>query len=202
MNLDDEPLDYEFSLTPNRLSGWEAYVTSFRGTARGWDDDSDEERVVGQIRGQRIELKSARVDGVDRAELLESISPEIADFAAGMLDRDGRCPVLLSTDGLESEAGLCDCLLYIESIEIEADLRGQRVGTGLLRRCAEVLEIYHCLIGLKAFPISNEIGSGRSVEEIERVKHFYERLGFLHGKGEFMVKNAATCKPAARPGGD
>jgi len=202
MQLEDDSLEYEFSLTPNRLSGWEAYVTSFRGSARGWDDELDQDREVGQIRGQRVELAAARTDGVDRAELLESISPEIADFAVAMLDREGRCPLLISTQGLESVAGQCDCLLYVESIEVEADLRGQQVGTGLLRRCAEVLEIYHCLIGLKAFPISNTIGSGRSEEEIVRVKHFYERLGFAHGGGEFMVKNAATCKSAVRPRSD
>ena len=199
MNLDDEPLDYEFSLTPNRQSGWEAYVTSFRGTARGWDDDEGEDRVVGRIRGQRIELTAARADGVDRAELLESISPEIADFADSMLDGDGHCPSCVPTKGLDSEPGLCDCLVYVESIEVEPDLRGHQVGTGLLRRCAEILEIGHCLIGLKAFPISNEVGSRRSTGEIERVKHFYERLGFSFGHGEFMVKNAALCKSAVRP---
>ena len=202
MKLEDDALDYEFSLTPNRLSGREAYVTSFRGVARGWDDDSDEEREVGRIRGQRIELVMAKKDGVDRAELLESISPEVADFAVSMLDGDGYCPHVLSTVGLESEAGYCDCLVYIESIEIDADARGQQIGTGLLRRCAEVLEIYHCLIGLKAFPISNSPGQGRTEEEIARVKHFYERLGFAHGNNEFMVKNAATCKSALRPGPD
>ena len=195
----DEPLDYEFSLSPNRLSGAESYVTTFRGTARGWDDDLGDERQAGSIRGQRIDLAAARHDGVDRVELLESISPEIADFATKMLDGDGHCPLGMQLDGMDTVAGLCDCLVYIESIEVEQELRGQHVGTELIRRCAELLDIHRCLIGLKAFPISNEPGSGRSDAEIERVKHFYERLGFAHGVGEFMVKNAALCKSTAKP---
>ena len=195
----DEPLDYQFSLSPNRLSGAESYVTSFTGVARGWDDDAGDERPVGSIRGQRIDLAAAREDGIDRVALLESISPEIADFAAQMLDGDGHCPAGIQLHGMATEGGWCDCLVYIEAIEVEQELRGQHVGTGLLRRCAELLDIHRCLLGLKAFPISNAPGSGRSNAEIQRVKHFYERLGFSRGAGEFMVKNAALCKSTARP---
>jgi len=195
----DDPLEYEFSLSPNRLSGADSYVTSFKGSARGWDDEAGEERQAGSIRGQRIDLAAARGDGIDRVELLESISPEIADFAAQMLDGDGHCPAGIPLEGLSTQGGLCDCLVYIESIEVEQELRGQQVGTELIRRCAELLDIHRCLIGLKAFPISNQPGVGRSDAEIQRVKHFYERLGFAHGAGEFMVKNAALCKSTARP---
>lgn len=194
-----EPLEYEFSLSPNRLSGAERYVTAFKGTARGWDDEAGEERQAGSIRGQRIDLATARADGVERGELLESISPEIADFAAQMLDGDGHCPAGIQLEGMSVEGGLCDCLVYIESIAVQQELRGQHIGTELIRRCAEVLDIHRCLIGLKAFPISNQPGTGRSDAEIRRVKHFYERLGFSHGAGEFMVKNAAFCKSTAKP---
>jgi len=202
MSSIDEPLEYEFSLSPNRLSGAESYVTAFKGAARGWDDELGDERTVGSIRGQRIDLAAARKDGLDRVELLESISPEIADFAAQVLSGDGHCPVGMRLEGMDTERGLCDCLVYIESIEVEQELRGQHVGTELIRRCAELLDIHRCLIGLKAFPISNEIGSGRSDAEIQRVKHFYERLGFAHVAGEFMVKNAALCKSTVRPPAD
>lgn len=197
MTAIEEPLQYEFSLTPSQLSGWQDYVIIFRGIARVWDNNLDEERDVGIIQGQKINLAAARFDGVDRAALLESITPEILEFSNAVLDKDGRCPSQLPVRSRDS-SGRCPCLVYIEAIEVEADLRGNDIGTGLLERFAEVAEIDNCLIGLKAFPLSREYGSDRRPEDIERVKHFYERLGFVRGPQEYMLKDASQCKSAIK----
>jgi len=197
MTTIDEPLQCEFSLTPNQLSGWENYVISFKGIARGWDDDLGDDVKAGLIQGQRIDLAAAHYDQIDRAVLLESISPEIADFTKTVHDLDGRCPSQLPVKS-RGKDGRCPCLIYIEAIEVEQELRGQDIGTGLLRRFSEVVEVDNCLIGLKAFPLSRNYGEDRSKEAIERIKHFYERLGYVRGPQEYMLKDASQCKPAIK----
>lgn len=193
----EEPLQYEFSLTPNQQSGWGDYVTSFKGRARGWDEDLDDERQVGVILGQKINLAAAHFDGVDRAALLESITPDILDFSRAVLDRDGRCPAQLPVRSAD-KSGRCPCLVYIEVIEVEPDFRGNEIGTGLLQHFADVAEIDNCLIGLKAYPLSKDYGSERRPEDIERVRHFYERLGFARGPSDYMLKDASQCKSAIK----
>ena len=195
--MQDLELEYEFSLRPDERTGFGSYVTRFHGRALLWDDEAADDREVGHIKGQRVDLAAARYDRADIPDLLDSISPELSEFAGAVLAGDGHCPTALKVVS-HGPGGECDCLVYIAAIEVEPDLRGQHIGTGLLRRFAEVVEIDHCLIGLKAFPPLDDPAARRTPAQIQQVKHFYERLGFVHGAGEFMIKDAAQCDPAKK----
>ena len=87
----------------------------------------------------------------------------------------------------------CDCLIYVEEIIVDHGHRGEHIGTYLLQRMSELIDMENGLVALKAYPISGElesIGTPRTEEEIARVKHFYERLGFTHSIEDFMLKDA------------
>ena len=75
-------------------------------------------------------------------------------------------------------------------------LRGNRIGTLLMQRLSEVLDMGNGLLGLKAFPLVDETiidNATRTTVEIARVRHFYEKLGFQHAGGEFMKKDTRDC---------
>jgi GNAT superfamily N-acetyltransferase len=192
--MEDQPEDIEFvfTLKPDPAPEIGHYVIAFEGQATAWDDGVGDDRPVGHIRGHRIDLVSALHDGVAQDALLESLTPEIADFAREVLS-DGRC--LLPADVLaELAAEECDCLVYIAELWVEPGFRGNGVGTTLLRRLGATIDLGHCLVALKALPLREDHAQESTAAEVARVKRFYTQSGFAQVQGEYMVKDARSCE--------
>jgi GNAT superfamily N-acetyltransferase len=187
-----EPLEFEFIVRPVADEAQSPYVLEFTGRALQWDDDEATEVEVGTIRGHRIDFAAARADGVDIATLMDSISPDISDFRATVF-HDGICYLPVSGQDSSCPQPQCDSLVYVDEVLVRADRRGEGIGHELMKQMGLTIDIEHALIGLKAFPLSQEYGSERDPEEIRRVKRFYESLGFMHAGKDYMVKNADTC---------
>jgi GNAT superfamily N-acetyltransferase len=194
MPTEDLPDDIEFAFTlkPDSDPAIGQYVIAFEGHATAWDDGLGDDRPVGNIRGHRIDLVSALLDGLGQAELLESLTPEIADFALAVLS-EGRCLLpAAELSGLAAEE--CDCIVYIAELWVEPDFRGAGIGTTLLRRLGATIDLAHCLIALKALPLREDHAQVSTDAEVARVKRFYTRNGFTHAQGEYMVKDARLCE--------
>ncbi len=191
MTPESLPDDIEFAFTLKSAADTPVgpYVLAFEGQAIAWDDALGDERPVGNIRGHRIDLVSALQDGLGQDLLLESLTPEIADFAAAVLG-DGRC--LLPASELAAEE--CDCLTYIAELWVEPEFRGRGVGTTLLHRLGATIDLVRCLIALKALPLREDHAKVSTEAEIARVKAFYARNGFTQVQGEYMVKDARLCE--------
>jgi GNAT superfamily N-acetyltransferase len=192
--MQDLPDDIEFAFTlrPDPDPGIGQYVLAFEGQATAWDDDQGEDRAAGHIRGHRVDLVSALHDGLGQDALLESLTPEIADFAAAVLS-DGRCHLpAAELSGLAAEE--CDCVVYIAELWVEPGFRGRGIGTTLLHRLGATIDLAHCLIALKALPLREDHAQTSTDAEIARVKRFYEHNGFTHSQGEYMVKDARLCE--------
>ncbi len=185
-------LEYEWVIKPDSDPALEHYVLHFRGEAKAWDDEAGEEVVIGSIIGHRIDLAQARFDAVNIAELLDSISPDIADFRATVF-HDNVCYLPGEHADSNRPRPRCDGLVFIDEVMVREDHRGLGIGTELLRRLSETIDLENCILGLKAFPISQAYGEARRPEEIERVKYFYAKLGFGHAGKDFMVKDANRC---------
>jgi GNAT superfamily N-acetyltransferase len=187
-----EPLEFEFVVKPVSDEELAPYVLEFTGRASQWDDDEATEVEVGTMRGHRIDFAAARADGVDIATLMDSISPDISDFRTTVF-QDGICYLPVSGKHSNCSRPLCDSLVYIDEVLVRADRRGEGVGHELMKQMSLTIDIEHALVGLKAFPLSQEFGRERDPEEIRMVKHFYESLGFMHAGKDYMVKNADNC---------
>ncbi|MCP4993819.1 MAG: GNAT family N-acetyltransferase [Gammaproteobacteria bacterium] len=185
--LDD--LEYEFCLRPDNDPELGHYVLKFRGHALVYDDELGDERRVAQISGYRLDLGAASVDGIDQNTLLDSVTPEISDFSSTVFKHEG-CHYPKNDETGELE---CDGLVYVDEIKVEPEFRSSGIGKELLKRMSETIDLEHCVVGLKAFPISQDVGVAMPESDIERVKHFYEKLGFERVGGEFMIKDARQC---------
>ncbi len=185
-------IEFAFTLRPDPDSEIGQYVLAFEGQATVWDDELGDDRPVGNIRGHRIDLVSALHDGLRQDGLLESLTPEIADFAQAVLS-DGRCLLpAAALSGLAAEE--CDCVVYIAELWVEPAFRGGGVGTTLLRRLGATIDLAHCLIALKALPLREDHASVSTDAEAARVKRFYAHNGFTQAQGEYMVKDARLCE--------
>lgn len=192
--MEDQPGDIElvFTLKPDPDPEIGQYVIAFEGHATAWDDHIGDDRPAGHIRGHRIDLVSALHDGHGQDALLESLTPEIADFAQAVLS-DGRCLLPAATQsGLAAEE--CDCLVYIAELWVEPGFRGSGVGTTLLRRLGATIDLAHCLVALKAMPLRDDHAQASTAAEVARVKRFYTHNGFAQIQGEYMVKDARLCE--------
>ena len=198
MNKLTESLEYEFSLAPSQDPAFAHYLSTFSGRALAWDDARGEDRVVAEIHGYKLDLAAARFDHVPLEELLDSVSSDLSDFKDVVVGADGHCPPLSDSYALAG-CDSCDCIVYLDKLLVDPGFRGQHIGTQLMARFSEVVHIDHCLLGLKAYPLAEDgTPLRRTPSAIERVKHFYERLGFQRARGEFMVKDASLCAPARK----
>ncbi len=188
----DEPLEFEFIVKSVADEEQAPYVLEFTGRALQWDDDEATEVEAGTIRGHRIDFAAARADGMDIATLMDSISPDISDFRATVFE-GGICYLPVSNKGSGCAQPLCDSLVYIDEVLVQADRRGEGIGHELMKQMSLTIDIEHALIGLKAFPLSQDFGRERDPEEIRKVKHFYESLGFMPAGKDYMIKNADNC---------
>jgi len=183
-------IELAFTLKPDPDETLGRYVLGFEGQATAWDEAKSEERRAGTIRGHRIDLVAALSDGIGQSELLESLTPEVAEFAQEVLG-DERC---LIPGGDDLDAIRCDCLVYIAELWVEPEYRGGGIGTTLLQRMGATIDLERCLIALKALPLREDPASRASAEDVAGVKRFYERNGFERAGGEYMVKDARRCE--------
>jgi len=124
--------------------------------------------------------------------LLDSVCPELSEFSQTAFGDDG-CHYLQEMADGSMKKQECSGLVYINEITIDPDYRGQRIGSALMGKIGQMVDVEDSIIALKAFPLSPEYGKRVPEADVERVKRFYERLGFTHIGGEFMVKQANLC---------
>jgi len=191
-----DDIEYRFSLAQDPDPELGRYLINFSGSTCRWDPDLDAERQLAEIRGQRLALAQAMDDGLDQRGLLDSVSAELSDFS-DMVLRDERC-LLPSVPSPELEPQECECIVYVAELRVEEGWRGRGIGSALLGRLGEMLDITDCLIALKAFPLTDDYGGQVTDAEIGRVKGFYAKQGFEPAGGEFMVKDARLCESMKR----
>jgi len=187
-----EDLEFEFTLKPDSDESLGRFVLGFEGLARVWDDESGEERHAGTIRGHRIDLVSALHDGLSQQELLECLTPEIAEFAQVVLG-DRQC-LLPGSEAESLGPEDCDGLVYVSELWVEPPYRSRGIGSELLRRLGSTIDLARCLIALKALPLREDHAQASTPEEVARVKGFYLNHGFDHAGEEYMVKDARRCE--------
>ncbi|WP_428606996.1 GNAT family N-acetyltransferase [Sedimenticola sp.] len=185
-------LEFEFSLKPDSDPQLAAYVVKFSGKSIVWDDETGSDRVVGEIHGHKLDLAAAIVDGIDQSLLLDSVCPEMSEFSQTAFG-EGGCHYLQEMADGSLKKQECSGLVYINEITVDPDFRGQSIGSALMGKIGQMVDVEDSIIALKAFPLSPEYGKRVPEADVERVKRFYERLGFAHIGGEFMVKQANLC---------
>ncbi len=193
MELQPSELEFECSLHPDSDSGLDSYLVLFAGRALHWDDDTAELVSVGSIKGVRVDLATARADHLDLNELLDAASQHLSEFNVAVVHGD-ICELASSTSG-DTLTPPCECLVFVESLEVEPTWRGRGVGTFMLRKLGQVIDMEDGLLSLKAYPIVHHQDDIITRSDIERVHHFYRRLGFEPLTGHYMVKDARQCEP-------
>jgi GNAT superfamily N-acetyltransferase len=181
-------LEFEFSLKPSAFEGLSHLLIDFSGQALAWQDDS--EVTVARIKGHRLDLASARHHFDDLQELFDSISPEISDLGAHIISGNDCYVECCSRD--EAEATPCSGLVYIDELVVEKGFRRMNIGTEMLKRMSEVVDLHKTLVALKAYPITDD-GEIKTPLLKKSVKGFYSRLGFRHSGEHYMVKDARDC---------
>jgi ribosomal protein S18 acetylase RimI-like enzyme len=188
--LPELKLEFEFSIRPSDIEEFSSILLEFEGHATAWDDD-DEEIAVARIKGQRIDIALARQTSDDLQELFDSISPEISDLGAHIIT-DNTCFVECCSKD-EPETTPCSSLVYIEELWVDPAYRNRSIGTEMLRRMSQVMDLNNALVALKAFPIIDDEKEERTPELKKQLKHFYSKLGFRHSGEHYMVKDARDC---------
>lgn len=183
-------LEFEFSMKPSNMDGFSHFLVDFDGQASMWDDDA-EEKVVARLKGHRLDLSSARNSFSNLQELFDSISPEISDLGAHIVSGNECYVECCSKD--EEEKTPCGSLVYIDELVVEPDFRNRQIGTEMLKRMSEVVDLNKTLVALKAFPIIGDDKQKRTPEIKKQLKHFYSKLGFRHSGEHYMVKDARDC---------
>jgi GNAT superfamily N-acetyltransferase len=186
-----QELEFEFSIKPSDIEEFSHILLDFEGQAILWDDDEDEEVVVAKLKGHRLDLASARKFSGQLQELFDSISPEISDLGHHIISNNNCYIESFSKD--EPEKTPCGSLVYIDELVVEPKYRNRSIGTEMLKRMSEVVDLNKTLVALKAYPIINEESEERTPELKKQLKHFYSKLGFRHSGEHYMVKDARDC---------
>jgi ribosomal protein S18 acetylase RimI-like enzyme len=187
-----ENIEIEFSIKHSNDETISQYVLEFEGRAMVWDDEEAADIQIGNISGYRIDLSTAQYDQFDLRELFDSVSSELSDFTRTMMP-DDKC-VLAAMENHGHAEKECDCIVYISQLVVDPEFRSYGVGSALLRKMGAMIDVTDCLIALKAFPLSDELGKAADASYIAKVKRFYEKHGFGHAQGEFMIKDARLCE--------
>ena len=183
-------LEFEFSIKPSDIEEFSSILLEFHGHAITWDDDA-EEISVARIKGHRLDIALARQSYDDLQELFDSVSPEISDLGAHIISNNDCFVECCSKD--EEETTPCSSLIYIKELWVEPAYRNRRIGTEMLKRMSQVVDMNDALVALKAFPIINGEKEERTPELKKLLKHFYSKLGFRHSGEHYMVKDARDC---------
>lgn len=181
-------LEFEFSLKPSDIEEFSHLVVDFHGEALLWEDI--DEQVVARLKGHRIDLSSARKLFPDLQDLFDCISPEISELGAHII-RNNQCFVECCAPN-EKEETPCSSLVYIDELVVVPDYRNRGIGTEMLRRMSELVDMNKTLVALKALPIVDEM-EDRTPELKNQLKRFYTKLGFRHSGDHYMVKDARDC---------
>jgi GNAT superfamily N-acetyltransferase len=183
-------LEFEFSLKPSDDEVFRELMIDFQGQATLMDDDA-EEIVVATLQGHRLDIARARNMFENLQELFDSVSPEISDLGHHIIS-DNNCFVE-SFSANEPEITPCSSLVYIDSLVVEPGYRNRSIGTEMLKRMSQVVDLNNALVALKAMPIVDEQSEQRTPELKKQLKHFYSKLGFRHSGEHYMVKDAREC---------
>ena len=183
-------LEFEFSLKPSDMEEFSDLLVDFEGQAILWDDDA-EEKVVARMKGHRLDISRARQSFDELQELFDSISPEISDLGSHIISNNNCFVESFSKD--EQEQTPCSSLVYIDELMVEPEYRNRHIGTEMLKRMSQVVDMNKTLVALKAFPIIDEKLEERTPELKKQLKHFYSKLGFRHSGEHYMVKDARDC---------
>lgn len=184
-------LEFEFSLKPSDLEEFSNLLLEFRGQAVIWDDDTAEEKVVASIKGCRIDISLARKSFNDLQDLFDSISPEISDLGLHILSNNNCFLESFSKD--ETEETPCGGLVYISELMVEPEFRNHSIGTEMMKRMSQIVDMNNTLVALKAVPIVDDKIEQRTPELKNQLKRFYTKLGFRHSGEHYMVKDARDC---------
>lgn len=196
MNLEIlSELEFEFSIKPSEMDDLSHLLIEFNGHALYWDDNA-EERVIAKLKGHRIDLSVARNNYNDIQELFDSISPEISDLGNHIVKNNTCYVECCSRD--EEEKTPCGSLVYIDELVVEPEFRNRSIGTEMLKRMSEVVDMNKTLVALKAFPIVDPENEQRTPELKNQLKRFYGKLGFRHSGEHYMVKDARDCHAQRR----
>ncbi len=183
-------LEFEFYLKPSDIGELSHLLIDIRGQAILWDDNADE-KVIAWLKGHRLDIASARHSYHDIRDLFDSISPEISDLGAQII-RDKDCYVECCSED-EEEQTPCGSLVYINELIVEPEYQNRQIGTEMLKRMSEVVDMNKTLVALKAVPIVTYKNEKRSPELKEKLQRFYTRLGFRKLGDRYMVKDARDC---------
>ncbi|NOQ69587.1 MAG: GNAT family N-acetyltransferase [Gammaproteobacteria bacterium] len=183
-------LEFEFSLKPSDIEAFSQLLVDFEGKAVIRDEDA-EEKVVAKLKGHRLDISRARKSFDDIQELFDSISPEISDLGSHIISNNNCFVESFSKD--EPEKTPCGSLVYIDELMVDPDYRNRSIGTEMLKRMSQVVDMNKTLVALKAFPIIDEESEERTPELKKQLKHFYSKLGFRHSGEHYMVKDARDC---------
>jgi len=184
-------LEFEFSIKPSDNEEFSDLLLDFKGKAILWDDESGDDIVVARLRGHRLDISRARKSFDDIQDLFDSISPEISDLGIHIISNNNCFVESFSKD--EPEKTPCGSLVYIDELVVEAKYRNNNIGTEMLKRMSQVVDMNKTLVALKAYPIINKETEERTPELKKQLKHFYSKLGFRHSGEHYMVKDAREC---------
>ena len=188
-------LEFEFSIKPSEIEAFSHLLIEFNGQALYWDDDA-EEKVIAKLKGHRIDLSVGRDEFDDIQELFDSISPEIAELGNHIIKNNTCYVECCSRD--EEEKTPCASLVYIDELVVEPEYRNRKIGTEMLKRMSQVVDMNKTLVALKAYPIIDSSVEKRTPELKKQLKRFYGKLGFRHSGEHYMVKDARDCHAQRR----
>jgi GNAT superfamily N-acetyltransferase len=183
-------LEFEFSLKPSDIEEFSEVLVDFQGKAIAWDENA-EEKVVARLKGHRVDIAIARKIYENIQELFDSISPEVSDLGAHILNGNNCYVECCSRD--EEEKTPCGSLVYIDELVVDQKFRNRSIGTEMLKRMSQIVDMNKTLVALKAYPIIDKETEHRTPELKKQLKHFYSKLGFRHSGEHYMVKDARDC---------
>lgn len=183
-------LEFEFSIKPSDNEDFSDLLLDFKGKAILWDEDG-EEHIVAQLSGHRLDISRAREHFDDIHDLFDSISPEISDLGTHIISNNNCYVESFSKDELEKTP--CGSLVYVDELMVEPEYRNCNIGTEMLKRMSQVVDMNKTLVALKAYPILDDDTKERTPELKKQLKHFYSKLGFRHSGEHYMVKDAREC---------
>lgn len=196
MNEQMNDIEFEFSMKPSDMEELSHLLVEFNGKATIWDDETASEKVIARLKGYRLDLASARKCYENLQDLFDLISPEISDLGAHIISNNNCFVECCSRD--EPEQTPCASLVYIDELVVDPDYRSRGLGTEMLKRMSQVVDLNNALVALKAYPILDDETADRSPELKKKLKNFYAKLGFRHSGEHYMVKDARDCHAQRR----
>jgi GNAT superfamily N-acetyltransferase len=187
-NLSD--VEFEFSVKPSDIEDFSDILLEFQGQAKITDDDG-EEIVIASLQGHRLDIARARQSFDDMQTLFDSISPEISDLGSHIIS-DNNCYIECCSKD-EPEKTPCGSLVYIDELLVKPEFRNRKIGTEMMKRMSQIIDLNGALVALKAYPIVDDDSIERSPDLKKQLKHFYNKMGFRHSGEHYMVKDARDC---------